>query len=205
MRTRYGWRADFVSNPIAAAYPAVRAVRNNIRIRTRPTFPEPRRTDVSTMTDNPYFLKTRPGATPSSAEALEPAECWTLLGSTGIARLAVVDEQGADIFPINYLVTGETLFFRSAPGTKIVSLTRQPGVALETDGTVDRKRWSVVVRGEVRRLADDAEIEASGVLDLPTMTDSDKWNYFEITPRTVTGIRFRAVPHPAATVRPQVL
>jgi nitroimidazol reductase NimA-like FMN-containing flavoprotein (pyridoxamine 5'-phosphate oxidase superfamily) len=148
------------------------------------------------MTDNPYFLKPRPDAAPSTVEALAESECWKLLGSNEIARLAVVDDRGADIFPINYLVKDEDIFFRSAPGTKIVSLTEHPGVALEADGTADRKRWSVVVRGEARRLDHDSEIEASGVQDLPTLTDSEKWNYFRITPRTVTGIRFRAVPHP---------
>ncbi|MCS5716550.1 pyridoxamine 5'-phosphate oxidase family protein [Herbiconiux sp. CPCC 205763] len=146
------------------------------------------------MIDNPYFLQSRREAAPGTAEALDEAGCWELLGSNEIGRLAVVDDRGADIFPINYLVKDEAIFFRSAPGTKIVSLTEHPGVALEADGTADRKRWSVVVRGEARRLDYDSEIEASGVRNLPTMTDSEKWNYFGITPRTVTGIRFRAVP-----------
>ncbi|SDZ42812.1 pyridoxamine 5'-phosphate oxidase family protein [Herbiconiux ginsengi] len=153
------------------------------------------------MTDNPYFLTPRPEAAPSTVESLDMTECWELLRSNEIARLAVVDDRGADIFPINYLVNDGAVFFRSAPGTKIVSLTEHPGVALETDGTAARKRWSVVVRGDARRLDVDTEIEASGVQDLPTLTGTEKWNYFRITPRTVTGIRFRAVPHAEASVR----
>ncbi|MGD8194614.1 pyridoxamine 5'-phosphate oxidase family protein [Herbiconiux sp. P18] len=126
-----------------------------------------------------------------NTETLHVEECWRLLNETKVARLAVCDDLGADIFPINYLVESGAIFFRSAPGTKIVDLTKRPGVAVEIDGTDAGKRFSVVVRGDAHRLNDDVQITESGVSDLPTMTGSDKWNYFEITPRTVTGIRFR--------------
>ncbi|PJJ63781.1 pyridoxamine 5'-phosphate oxidase family protein [Compostimonas suwonensis] len=143
------------------------------------------------MTRNPYLRAEPPVAPPTGIRALDRAECWRLLESAEVARLAVVDEQGADIFPINYLVNDGSLFFRSAPGTKIVSLTEHPSVAVEIDGADERERWSVVVRGEAHRLDDDTLIGESGVQGLQTMTSSDKWNYFEIVPRTVTGIRFR--------------
>ncbi|MBG6237843.1 nitroimidazol reductase NimA-like FMN-containing flavoprotein (pyridoxamine 5'-phosphate oxidase superfamily) [Mycetocola sp. CAN_C7] len=147
-------------------------------------------------TDNPYALNEYPAPAPADVESLDQEECWRLLGSTDFARLAVADDHGADIFPINFLAKGRSLFFRSGPGTKIVSLTRTPGVALEVDGIDDRKRWSVVVRGDARRLNVDAEIDASGVADLHSLTTSDKWNYFEVVPRVVTGIRFRAARRP---------
>lgn len=143
------------------------------------------------MTENPYLASAQTPPSAGETEKLEPAECWRLLAASSIARLAVVDDDGADIFPINYLVKSESIFFRSAPGKKIVSLTAHPGVAVEIDGTEGGKRFSVVVRGEARRLNDDAQIHDSAVNTLPTMTGSDKWNYFEIQPRTVTGIRFR--------------
>lgn len=127
-------------------------------------------------------------------EALELEECWRLLATTRFGRLAVSDEQGADIFPINHLVKDHLVYFRSAPGTKIVSLTERPGVAFETDDTESRQRWSVVIRGTARRLDVDADIEASGVDELHTFTRSTKWNYFVITPRTVTGVRFTTEP-----------
>ena len=143
------------------------------------------------MTENPYVHSPETAPSAGNTESLEPAECWRLLTASTVARLAVSDDEGPDIFPINYLVKSESLFFRSAPGKKIVSLTQRPAVALEVDGTEGGKRFSVVVRGEAHRLNNDADINASGVDTLPTMTGSDKWNYFEITPRTVTGIRFR--------------
>ena len=143
------------------------------------------------MTENPYVRTAETAPSAGHTESLEQAECWRLLTASTVGRLAVSDDEGPDIFPINYLVKAESLFFRSAPGTKIVSLTQRPAVALEIDGTEGGKRFSVVVRGEAHRLNNDADIHASGVDTLPTQTGSDKWNYFEITPRTVTGIRFR--------------
>ena len=127
-------------------------------------------------------------------DALDDTECWRLLGAATFGRLAVADDDGADIFPINHLVQNHLVYFRSAPGTKIVSLTERPGVAFETDGTENRQRWSVVLRGTARRLDSDAEIEASGVGALHTSTRSTKWNYFVITPRTLTGVRFTSDP-----------
>jgi len=126
-----------------------------------------------------------------NTETLEEDECWRLLAVSTVARLAVTSDDGPDIFPINHLVKSGSLFFRSSPGKKIVSLTEHPLVAAEVDGTDGGLRFSVVIRGEAHRLNDDAEILASGISQLKTMSGSEKWNYFELKPRTVTGKRFR--------------
>lgn len=136
----------------------------------------------------------------ADVEPLGPDECWRLLAGSAFGRLAVSDDDGADIFPINHLVGTGLLYFRSAPGSKIVSLTAHPGVAFEADGVEDGRRWSVVLRGNARRLDVDAEIESSGIGDLHTFTRSTKWNYFVITPRTLTGNRFADDPESAASV-----
>jgi nitroimidazol reductase NimA-like FMN-containing flavoprotein (pyridoxamine 5'-phosphate oxidase superfamily) len=143
------------------------------------------------MSTNPYLQRSPEPDTATVPEKIGVEECWRLLDSSTVARLAVADDLGPDIFPINYLVSAGALFFRSAPGKKIVSLTRRPEVAVEIDGTDGGKRFSVVLRGTVRRLDDEAEMHASGVLDLATMTAPTKWNYFAVTPRTVEGRLFR--------------
>ncbi|MBF4578417.1 pyridoxamine 5'-phosphate oxidase family protein [Frigoribacterium sp. VKM Ac-2530] len=143
------------------------------------------------MTTNPYLQRSPELDISTVPEKIGVDECWRLLDSSTVARLAVVDDLGPDIFPINYLVSSGALFFRSAPGRKIISLTRRPEVAVEIDGTEGGKRFSVVVRGTVRRLDDEARMHESGVLGLATMTASTKWNYFEVTPRSVEGRLFR--------------
>jgi nitroimidazol reductase NimA-like FMN-containing flavoprotein (pyridoxamine 5'-phosphate oxidase superfamily) len=113
--------------------------------------------------------------------------CWRFLGANGIGRLAITTESGVDIFPINYLAAEGKIFFRSAPGSKIVELTRDPRVAFEADEHTFLARWSVVVRGTARRLVSDDEIERSGIDRLATWQAGDKFNYFEIQPTTISG------------------
>lgn len=134
---------------------------------------------------------TSPGAVFAASPELKESTCWSLLRTAHLGRLAVNAADGVDIFPVNYLVDGGSLVFRTAPGTKLVELTREPQVAFEVDGLDDTHRWSVVVRGRARRLSDEEEIIHSRVLGLQTATPTTKHNYVRIIPGIVTGRRFR--------------
>lgn len=127
----------------------------------------------------------------AARSALDETKCWALLRSAHLGRLAVTAADGVDIFPVNYLVDGNSLVFRTAPGTKMIDLTEQPRVAFEVDGLDETHRWSVVVRGRARRLADDEEITLSRILDLKTATPTAKDNYVRVLPGAITGRRFR--------------
>jgi nitroimidazol reductase NimA-like FMN-containing flavoprotein (pyridoxamine 5'-phosphate oxidase superfamily) len=129
--------------------------------------------------------------TSTGVRVLTDDACWELLRGETLGRLAVVADDGVDIFPVNYLVDRGTILFRSAPGSKLADIAHDPVVALEVDGCDDLHRWSVVVRGMARRLDADDEIETSGVLGLATVTRAPKHNYVRISPRVVTGRRFR--------------
>jgi len=118
---------------------------------------------------------------------LDGAACWRLLDGEGIGRLAISTDDGADIFPLNYLSRHARLYFRSGPGSKIVELTKHPRVAFEVDGRTLLARWSVVVRGTVRRLGSEPEILRSGIENLQTWQPGEKFNYFEIQPEQVSG------------------
>lgn len=113
--------------------------------------------------------------------------CWSLLAAAGVGRLALVDENGPDIFPIDIRVHARHVYFRSAPGTKLELLREHPEVALEVDGRNGDRAWSVVVRGSAVRLDRDDEIEASGVLRLLPTESGEKVNFVRIDPRVVTG------------------
>jgi nitroimidazol reductase NimA-like FMN-containing flavoprotein (pyridoxamine 5'-phosphate oxidase superfamily) len=126
----------------------------------------------------------------SSIRILEEDECWRLLAASSLGRFAVRVGDGVDVFPVNYLVHGNELFFRSAPGSKLVDLTREPGVAFEIDGQHARHVWSVVVHGTARRLASDQEIDDSGIQMLQTWHPSEKLNYVRISPDSVSGRSF---------------
>ena len=131
-----------------------------------------------------------PASAESALEVLGEEESWHLLASADLGRLAVSIDGGVDVFPINYVVADRVIFFRTAPGSKLMDLTRHPIVALETDGTHNRRRWSVVVKGSAVRLGSDEEIEASGVLTLHSQVPTEKWNYVRITVSSITGRQF---------------
>ena len=132
-------------------------------------------------------------------EEIGTASCWTLIETHSLGRLAVQNADGRpDVFPLNYLVHDGNVFIRSAPGTKLRSIASHPDVALEIDGTDSGFHWSVVLRGEAKRMDTDSAIEASGILALESTSPTPKRNYVRVTPESVTGRRFRTRTSPAS-------
>jgi nitroimidazol reductase NimA-like FMN-containing flavoprotein (pyridoxamine 5'-phosphate oxidase superfamily) len=121
---------------------------------------------------------------------LDDDECWRLLAASSLGRFAVRAGDGVDVFPVNYLVHERALFFRSAPGSKLADLTREPRIAFEIDGEHARHVWSVVVHGTADRLGSDREIDESGIQSLQAWHPSEKFNYVRITPEGVSGRSF---------------
>lgn len=128
---------------------------------------------------------------PSPVEELEPAQCFHLLAGSSLGRLAVEDESGVDVFPVNYLVHENSIYFRSGPGTKLIRLTGAPHVAFEVDGQEHDLTWSVVVKGVAHRLDSDEEIRASGIGEGRSAHPSEKLNYIRVRPQQISGRRFR--------------
>jgi len=123
-------------------------------------------------------------------DRLDVEQCRHLLRVTDVGRVAMRSGDGVDVFPVNYLVHGDRIYFRSAPGSKMRLLSQNPEIAFEIDGRRGRRAWSVVVHSSARRLTDDAEIRASSVLGLATLHPSEKNNFVEIEPDELTGREF---------------
>ncbi|HEX5858710.1 MAG TPA: pyridoxamine 5'-phosphate oxidase family protein [Microbacterium sp.] len=131
-----------------------------------------------------------------AVELLGTSECWRLLESVSLGRLAVTALDGApDVFPLNYTVHNGSLYARSAHGAKVFDIATRPVAALEIDGEDEASYWSVVVRGTAARVAHDAEIRDSGVLRLGSANPASKPHVIRLTPTAVTGRRFRKGPH----------
>ena len=132
-------------------------------------------------------MTTRPHDEP--VQRLDAEECWELLEGEELGRLAyrLVDE--VHIVPVNYVVDGRSLLFRTASGNKLLAAALHSDVALEIDWYDDVSAWSVVARGHLRRLGED---EAHRVDDLrlhpwvPTL----KYDVVELVPEIVTGRHF---------------
>ncbi|WP_166134924.1 pyridoxamine 5'-phosphate oxidase family protein [Nocardioides ochotonae] len=120
---------------------------------------------------------------------LDTEECWQLLRSHELARLAfrLVDE--VHLVPINYAVDHDTLLFRSAEGEKLLGVVMHGEVVLEIDEHDDEIARSVIVRGQARRLEEDEAHRADNIALRPWV-GTLKYNVVEIVPREITGRRF---------------
>ncbi|MDO5753126.1 pyridoxamine 5'-phosphate oxidase family protein [Arthrobacter sp.] len=125
-------------------------------------------------------------------DTLEKAECWDLLKSHVIGRLAVVVDGHPDIFPLNYAVGNGHVVFRTAGGTKLQGAIDQALVALEIDGYDDRSEhaWSVVLRGTAREITHPAEVSAANALPLEPWQGGTKAHLVRIDSLSLSGRRF---------------
>lgn len=122
---------------------------------------------------------------------IDLAECWNLLRSTDIGRLAVSIRNRPDIFPVNFLVDDETIVINTAPGTKLAAAVLGRSVAFEADvlDPINQRGWSVVVKGDAAEVEDLEEYLAVERLGLETWTTTDKTRFLRLIPSEVTGRR----------------
>ena len=121
-----------------------------------------------------------------AVEDLDHHECWRLLRSVSVGRLAVWVDDHPDIFPINYKVDHGTLVFRTAEGTKLQAATGGTPVALEADGiNADTGvAWSVVIKGHAAPVQNPQEVmDTVGLLLFPWQAGK-KEHFVRITPET---------------------
>lgn len=123
-------------------------------------------------------------------QELTPEQCWELLADEEFGRLAyrLVDE--VHVVPINYIVDGRCLLFRTASGNKLLAAALHSDVAFEIDWRDDRSAWSVVARGRLRRLDEDEQHRLDSLPQQPWV-DTPKYDVIELTPEVVTGRHFQ--------------
>lgn len=118
-------------------------------------------------------------------------EAWEFLESQELGRLAFAVAGYPDIVPINFCATRGKVYFRTAEGSKLLGLTINTRVALETDRVRGgNTALSVIVHGIAREIDTIDEYEFAESLPLRTWLPTRKVHYIEITPEEVTGRRF---------------
>lgn len=136
-----------------------------------------------------------PVTTRDGVEILPPHECWALLRSAEVGRLAVSIMNRPDIFPVNHIVDHGSLVFRTAEGTKLAAAVLGTAVAYEADGydAVRGEAWSVVIRGQAVEIERIHELLAATDMPLFPWHASPKGRFVRIEPESITGRRFHAV------------
>jgi nitroimidazol reductase NimA-like FMN-containing flavoprotein (pyridoxamine 5'-phosphate oxidase superfamily) len=128
---------------------------------------------------------------------LDEHQCWDLLRSQEVGRLAVAIANHPDIFPINYVVDHATVVFRTAEGTKLAAAVLGESVAFEIDGETDGEAWSVVIKGTAVEIERMYELFDAVELPLYPWHVAPKHRFVRILPELVTGRRFRVADRAA--------
>ncbi len=127
-----------------------------------------------------------------TTKRLDPAECWEFLRRSAVGRLAVIVDHHPEIFPINFVVDGNSLVFRTEAGTKFWSALQDP-CALEVDGygPPAGTAWSVMVKGQAVHVEGQDEKTRIDKLKLNPWQPGSKEIYLRVNPTSLTGRHFR--------------
>jgi hypothetical protein len=113
------------------------------------------------------------------------AESWRLLGATSVGRLGVSSAGLPGIYPVNYLVDGQAILFRTANGEKLDALRANAHVVFEVDGVHERGAWSVVITGLAEIMPADETLPPSATL--PPWAPVEPYVVVRITPTAIRG------------------
>ncbi len=137
-----------------------------------------------------------PGTAPRRLDEIPEDECVALLLGKDYGRIAVVNEGHPEIFPVNYVLNGRTVAFRTAQGTKLhwADLGHVAFEAEEVDES-SGTGWSVEVRGIGRDITDatDALSEHVRALPLDPWAPGERSNWVLIANPEFTGRRLTAI------------
>lgn len=128
----------------------------------------------------------------SGLEVLDLATSLELLASVPVGRVAMIDRGELFIAPVNHVVVGRGIAFRSGIGAKLDAGVMRHLVSFEADDyDVDaRTGWSVVVKGRAELVTDPeavAALEERGVM--PWSSPDVRTHWVVVHPAAVTGRR----------------
>ncbi len=125
-------------------------------------------------------------------EVLDMAECLRLVDSVPVGRLAMIDRGEIVVFPVNHVVDGTMVCFRSAYGSKMDAALMRHVVSFEADSydAETHDGWSVMLKGRADLVTDPdqlARLRASGVRPWSNALARDTW--IAVQPTEISGRR----------------
>jgi uncharacterized protein len=125
-------------------------------------------------------------------EVLPFDSCLSLLAAVSVGRVGFAADGEIFVLPVNFVMDGQAVVFRTAAGSKLAGAEDKSEVAFEADNYDDitESGWSVLVRGPAEVVEDDAEIGRLDRLGLrPWAKGADRPFWIRIRPISVTGRR----------------
>jgi uncharacterized protein len=123
-------------------------------------------------------------------EILDRDACLTLLAADVVGRLGIVDAGTPKILPVNYVLDGDAVVFRTASGTKLRVGPRSPACfEIDTFDRASRTGWSVLVTGHLEEVGPLQHRLWSRLNELPVdpWAGGDKPHLMRLTPTHVGG------------------
>jgi uncharacterized protein len=123
-------------------------------------------------------------------EILPFDECLRLLASVPVGRVGFFADGEIVVLPVNHVVDGQDVVFRTAYGSKLSAAGRLDLAAFEADhyNAQTRSGWSVLVTGRAEMVDAEAEIQRLGRRGLhPWVTAVQRPFWIRIRPTSVSG------------------
>jgi uncharacterized protein len=125
-------------------------------------------------------------------EVLPFDSCLSLLAAVSVGRVGFVADGEISVLPVNFVIDGQAVVFRTASGSKLAGAEDKSAMAFEADNYDDitQTGWSVLVRGRAEVVEDEPEIGRLSRLGLYSWASAvDRPFWIRITPTSVTGRR----------------
>ncbi len=129
-------------------------------------------------------------------EHMESGECWGLLAEGGVGRLVFVDADGGpSALPLNFATIDHRIVFRTAadsPLQRAGDVHIWVGFEVDRIDEVQRTGWSILVRGQLRAVTDDDELELLKATNISPWAGGERDRFFSVEAETVSGRRIEA-------------
>lgn len=129
----------------------------------------------------------------SALVELTTDECRQLLLThrPRLGRLAFVDGGAPLVFPMNFVAEPNVIYFRTAPGSKLLAALRVQQVAFQLDYVDDvwEEGWSVLASGRLRMVTDADEQEELRQRPLRAWTRDERPHYLRLDIADLSGRR----------------
>lgn len=140
-----------------------------------------------------YTYWDSPGPTTTS-DVLSSTGCWALATTQSTGRLGFLRDGLLDIFPVNYLVMAEHLYFRtSTDGTIATSCPEHAAFQIDHIHRKARSGWTVLLNGSISRVDDPSLLTTlwGRTLDEP-WAQGQAASFFDLSPTLVRGRRIES-------------
>ncbi|ARZ66725.1 hypothetical protein SMD11_1061 [Streptomyces albireticuli] len=131
----------------------------------------------------------QPAGTSPLLAQLSEDDCWQKLGTHGIGRIGLTAGPAPVVLPVNFLVDGRTIVYRTETGGAAAAADADQ-LAFEADHIDEHlsRGWSVLITGTAEHIIDPGTVEA-----LATRPGAEPWAggkrdlWIRIRPGQVTG------------------